>query len=153
MKPNIILIMTDQQRWDTINASRFHHMITPNIDDLCKGGVNFRTAFAPGATCVASRAAIFTGMYPHNTGVYSFNRWEHQNTWVSDLAQDDYHCVNIGKMHTDPIYSQNGFHERLVVENKCQDFISKGLKEDDWGQFLLANGLKRPLNRMDNYLP
>jgi arylsulfatase A-like enzyme len=34
---------------------------------------------------VASRAAIFTGMYPHNTGVYSFQDWSQHRNWVHDL--------------------------------------------------------------------
>ncbi|AQQ71063.1 Arylsulfatase [Limihaloglobus sulfuriphilus] len=150
-QPNIVFIITDQQRYDTINAHGYGHMITPNMDRLANEGVSFTSAFAPGATCVASRAAIFTGMYPHNTGVYSFNRWAHQNTWVTDLADNGYHCVNIGKMHCDPIFAQNGFHERWVAENKCQDFEKFGLAEDDWGKFLIGNGLKRPLNRAEMY--
>ena len=151
MQPNIIMIITDQQRWDTINAHGFSHMITPNIDDLCDGGASFSHAFAPGATCIASRAAIFTGMYPHNTGVYSFHAWGHHNTWVTDLAEHGYHCVNIGKMHCAPMYGDNGFHERQVMENKCEDFAALGLDEDEWGHYLLANGLKRPLNRAEFY--
>ena len=149
--PNIILIMTDQQRWDTIAAHGYGHMITPNLDRLCGGAVSFSHAFAPAATCIASRAAIFTGMYPHNTGVYSFNAWGHHNTWVSDLADGGYHCVNIGKMHTAPMYGDNGFHERFVVENKCEDFARMGLEEDEWGRYLIDHGLKRPLNRADRY--
>ncbi|SVE08234.1 uncharacterized protein METZ01_LOCUS461088, partial [marine metagenome] len=66
-QPNIILIMTDQQRWDTIQAWGYDHMITPAQDRLVREGVSFREAYCPGATCVASRAAIFTGMYPHNS--------------------------------------------------------------------------------------
>jgi arylsulfatase len=150
-RPNIIMIITDQQRWDTIGAHGYGHMVTPTLDRLCEGGVSFTQAFAPGATCISSRAAIFTGMYPHNTGVYSFNAWGHHNTWVSDLADGGYHCVNIGKMHTAPMYGDNGFHERFVVENKCENFAALGLEEDEWGQHLLKNGLKRPLNRADDY--
>lgn len=46
-------------------------MHTPNMDQLVKNGTTFEQSFCPGATCVPSRAAIFTGMYPHNTGVYN----------------------------------------------------------------------------------
>ena len=74
-RPNIILIMTDQQRIDTIRTWDNAHMTTPAHDRLAREGVSFRQAYCPGATCVASRAAIFTGMYPHNTGVYSFQNW------------------------------------------------------------------------------
>ena len=68
-KPNIVFVITDQQRADTIAAWGHDHMVTPNMDRLAAQGVSFTNAFCPGATCMASRAAIFTGMYPHNTGV------------------------------------------------------------------------------------
>ena len=151
MRPNIVLIMTDQQRWDTLGAAGYPYMITPHLDTLCRGGVTFTSAFAPAATCIASRAALFTGMYPHNTGVYSFNPWAHHDTWIHDLAEQGYYCANIGKMHTSPIFDPNGFHERQIVENKCEDFHKMGMEEDEWGRFLLSHGLKRPLNRAEMY--
>ncbi|MBM3265500.1 MAG: sulfatase-like hydrolase/transferase, partial [candidate division Zixibacteria bacterium] len=75
MRPNIILIMTDQQRFDTLQSWGYPYMVTPAMDRIAQEGVSFRQAYCPGATCIASRAAIFTGMYPHNTGVYSFQTW------------------------------------------------------------------------------
>ncbi len=97
-RPNIILIMTDQQRFDTIGAWGYDYAITPAMNRLAAEGLSFRNAFCPGATCIASRAAIFTGMYPHNTGVYSFDHWADHRNWVQDLNDAGYHCVNIGKM-------------------------------------------------------
>ena len=90
--------MTDQQRFDTIRAWGYPHMVTPAQDRLAREGVSFRQAYCPGATCIASRAAIFTGMYPHSTGVYSFNNWNEHRSWVQDLADNGYWCVNMGKM-------------------------------------------------------
>ena len=116
-KPNIILIMTDQQRVDTIAAWGNDHMTTPAMDRLAAAGTSFRQAFCPGATCVASRAAIFTGMYPHTTGTYSFNSWAEHRNWVQDLADGGYFCINIGKMHFTPRDVAGGFHERVIVEN------------------------------------
>ena len=101
-KPNIILIMTDQQRVDTIAAWGNDHMTTPAMDRLAAAGTSFRQAFCPGAPCVASRSAIFTGMYPHTTGTYSFDSWAEHRNWVQDLADGGYFCINIGKMHFTP---------------------------------------------------
>ncbi len=150
-KPNIILIMTDQQRWDTINSNGFKHMITPNLDNLSKGGITFTSCFAAGSTCISSRAAMFTGMYPHNTGVYSFNRWAHQNIWVRDLGKNGYYTANIGKMHLSPMYADDVFHERFVVENKCQEFEKFGLKPDKWSEYLNSKGISRPVERRYKY--
>ena len=146
-QPNIILIMTDQQRWDTINAWGYDHMITPAQDRLAREGVSFRQAYCPGATCIASRAAIFTGMYPHNTGVYSFNDWGNHRNWVQDLAQHGYWCVNIGKMHFSPRDVDGGFHERVVVENPTSVNLAHGRKDDDWGRYLTFHGIERPNDR------
>jgi len=122
-------------------------MHTPNIDKLVKNGRAYTNAFSPGATCVASRAAVFTGLYPHNTGVYSFDDWSHQRSWVEDLSDNGYHCVNIGKMHIKPLFDNIGFHERKIVENKTEDFESQGLHEDEWGWWLRMHGEQRELLR------
>jgi arylsulfatase len=142
-KPNIILLMTDQQRIDTVHSFGYDHMITPNLDNLSRRGIRFTNNFACGATCIASRAAMFTGMYPHNTGVYSFNPWAHHRSWVHDLADVGYHCVNIGKMHIDPKYDAYAFHERVVVENPSRPTTAWGEVDDEWGKFLSLYGHER----------
>jgi arylsulfatase A-like enzyme len=143
-RPNIVLIMTDQQRFDTIAAWGNEHMITPNMDRLAAESVSFRQAYCPGATCIASRAAIFTGMYPHNTGVYTFQHWAAHRVWVQDLNDAGYHCVNMGKMHYSPRDVPGGFHERVIVENPTNTTAAMGGADDDWGRFLRLNGQERP---------
>lgn len=146
-QPNIILIMTDQQRFDTIGAWGYDHMITPAMDRLAAEGLSFRSAYCPGATCVASRAATFTGMYPHNTGAYSFDQWGAHRNWVQDLNEGGYHCVNVGKMHFAPRDVAGGFHERVVVENPTNKTLDSGGADDDWGRFMRIHGVQRPNDR------
>lgn len=146
-KRNIVLIMTDQQRWDTIAAQGYDYMHTPGMDRLVKNGVSFRNAYCPGATCVASRAAIFTGYYPHNTGVYGFNPWAHRRNWIQDLAEGGYWCANVGKMHFIPYFADGGFHERIVVENPTSPPVRAGFADDDWGHYLKLHGVERPMDR------
>ena len=146
-RPNIILIMTDQQRVDTIRGWDQPHMITPAHDRLAAEGVSFRQAYCPGATCVASRAAVFTGMYPHNTGVYSFQPWGCHRNWVQDLAESGYWCASIGKMHFMPRDIPGGFHERVVVENPTGMSLASGGADDDWGRYMTFHGVERPNDR------
>lgn len=146
-QPHIILIMTDQQRFDTIGAWGYEHMSTPHTDQLVQEGVSFRQAYCPGATCIASRAAIFTGMYAHNTGVYTFQHWAHHRNWVEDLADAGYWCVNIGKMHFSPRDVPGGFHERVIVENPTNKTHASGGADDDWGNYLHFHGQERPNDR------
>lgn len=146
-QPNILFIMTDQQRFDTIGAWGYDHMITPNMDRLARSSVSFRQAYCPGATCMASRAATFTGMYGHNTGVYSFHPWANQRLWVEDLADAGYRCVNMGKMHVGPRDAPAGFHERVIVENPTNLTHAQGGVDDDWGRYLQWHGEERPNGR------
>lgn len=149
-QPNIILIMTDQQRWDTIQGWGNEHMLTPNMDRLAAEGVSFRQTYCPGATCIASRAAMFTGMYAHNTGVYSFMDWSKHETWIHDLSYHGYYCVNIGKMHFSPTHFRGAFHERIIVENPTSTEHWNGGPDDDWGNFLRINGFERPNHRQES---
>lgn len=146
-QPHIILIMTDQQRFDTVGAWGQPHMITPHMDRIAAEGVSFRQAYCPGATCIASRAAIFTGMYAHNTGTYSFHHWADHRNWVQDLADHGYWCVNIGKMHFSPRDVPGGFHERIIVENPTNLTAAMGGADDDWGRYLSLHGQTRPNGR------
>ena len=75
-RPNILFIMTDQQFADAMSCRMERQYIhTPAMDRLAKNGTLFTRAYAANALCVPQRCAIFTGLYPHNTGVYSFNPW------------------------------------------------------------------------------
>ncbi len=64
-KPNVLLILTDDQRFDTIEALSFSHMITPNFNRLVSRGTTFTQAHIPsgtsGAICMPSRAMLLTG--------------------------------------------------------------------------------------------
>ncbi len=145
-QPNIILIMTDQQRFDTINALGAHWMHTPNLDRLATEGMSFSNCYVTSPLCSPSRASLFTGMYPHAHGVYSnFQKW--QPTWVQWLADAGYHCVNIGKMHTNPYDIPGGFHQRIVAENKDRPlFLDEHERAyyDDWDRALHARGIEKP---------
>jgi arylsulfatase A-like enzyme len=152
-RPNIVLIMTDQQRFDTIAELGYPHMDTPNLNRLVKEGITFTNCFVTAPSCAPSRASLFTGYYPHTTGITkNAEVWRH--SWVEGLAQSGYHCVNIGKMHTYPFETPLGFHERFVVENKDR-YLEGRYFFDRWDMALAANGLvkqQRELyRRRDDY--
>ena len=69
-RPNILVLMTDQQRYDTVAAYGLNPICqTPNIDRLAANGVLFNHAFTPTAICSPARASFYTGLYPHKHGV------------------------------------------------------------------------------------
>jgi arylsulfatase len=65
-RPNILFIMTDQQRWDSLGASGNALVRTPNLDRLAASGAYFTHAFVQSPVCVPSRISFFTGRYPHS---------------------------------------------------------------------------------------
>ncbi len=145
-RPNIILMMTDQQRWDTVGYLGFEHMITPSLDKLAERGVAFNHAFVQGAVCGPSRNSIVSGQYVHTHGVERNEEWllPEQPNWIERLQEGGYHTANIGKMHTAPIRLACGFDYRLVVENKNYRQGHHGPDPDDYDLFLAEKGLKRP---------
>jgi arylsulfatase A-like enzyme len=74
-RPNIIFLLTDDQRWDTLGVAGNRLIHTPQMDRLATEGVRFRNAFVTTSICVSSRASIFLGQYERR----------HQ---VADFAQD-----------------------------------------------------------------
>ncbi|MGY8642811.1 MAG: sulfatase family protein [Verrucomicrobiales bacterium] len=138
-RPNIIFIITDQQRFDTINALGFPHVDTPNLDRLVNEGVTFTNCHVTAPSCAPSRGSLFAGQYPHTTGILkNADRWT--RSWVSDLSESGYHCVNIGKMHTFPFTTPCGFNERYVVENKDR-YLEGRYFFDEWDKALAARNL------------
>lgn len=138
-KPNIIIIKTDQQRHDTIHDLGNDHMITPNIDKLMDESITFTKAFCCGATCISSRAAFYTGMFAHNSGVFHFDPWSHIRTWLHDLKDNGYHIAELGKVHHDPIEAPMAFDERVTAEN-----FPSMLHWDDYSNYLKANDQPSP---------
>ena len=150
-RPHIVLVMTDQQRFDTIRALGAGHMDTPNLDRLVREGVSFDNCFVNAPSCVPSRAALFSGYSPHTTGVLR-NGQKWGRTWVELLAKSGYHCVNVGKMHTIPYDAPAGFHERFVVENKDRFFEGRWFA-DEWDKSLVHQGVTKPSRAQYRALP
>ena len=140
-RPNIIMIVTDQQRYDSIQALGFPYMTTPHLDRLVREGAVLTNCHITAASCVPCRASLFSGYYPHTTGVLRNGQPWHR-TWVESLRDAGYRCVNVGKMHTIPYDADAGFHERYVVENKDR-YMEGRWYFDEWDKALAAHGLKK----------
>jgi len=99
-RPNILLIMTDQQFADAISCIIGHEYIeTPNIDNVAAGGMLFTKAYCANPLCVPNRSSIFTGRYPH----------EHGKQINSTSAIDAKEFPNIGMVLREAGYSTSYF--------------------------------------------
>ena len=150
-RPNIIFIITDQQRYDTIAALGYPHVDTPHLDRLVREGISFTQCHVTAASCAPARASLFKGYFPHTTGILkNADRW--RRSWIELLNDAGYHCTNIGKMHTWPFQTELGFHERFVVENKDR-YLEGRYFFDEWDKALRFRGLvkqQRELYRQRN---
>jgi N-acetylglucosamine-6-sulfatase len=68
-KPNVLFVLLDDLRWDTVGYAGHPYVRTPNIDRIAKEGVNFKNAFSTTSLCSPSRASLLSGLYAHRHGV------------------------------------------------------------------------------------
>jgi arylsulfatase A-like enzyme len=86
-RPNVLLILTDQQSADAMSCRMGNRFInTPAIDSLASRGVSFARAYTPNPLCVPARTSLFTGHYPHVTGVQT-------NTDINKSISGQYRCL------------------------------------------------------------
>jgi N-acetylglucosamine-6-sulfatase len=106
--PNVVVILTDDQRWDTLWAM-------PTVKSALQGkGVTFANAFVVNPLCCPSRTSILTGRYSHSTGVYTnapprggFQVFDDRSTLPTWLRDAGYRTALIGKY-------LNGYDERYI---------------------------------------
>lgn len=82
-KPNIIFILTDDQRWDALGYAGNNIIQTPEMDKLAKDGVFFRNALVTTPICSASRASILTGLY-ERTHKYTFQTGDVRSEYMEE---------------------------------------------------------------------
>jgi len=104
-RPNILVILSDDQRADHLGVNGHPVLRTPNLDNLADEGMNFRNAFATSTACTPNRTCILTGQYERKHGV-NFNSgsslkeeaWERSYPML--LKEAGYYVGYVGKNHT-----------------------------------------------------
>ncbi|WP_309120645.1 sulfatase-like hydrolase/transferase [Paenibacillus sp.] len=105
-RPNILLITSDQQHWNTIGAFNAE-LHTPNLDRLVREGTTFARAYCPNPTCTPTRASILTGQYPSQHGAWTLGTklLEDRHVVGDDFAANGYRTALVGKAHFQPLKS------------------------------------------------
>ncbi len=138
-RPNVVLLFTDEQRYDTIGALGCDYMVTPNLDRLVREGCAFTHACTPNPVCVPARHNLLTGLYSRDTGMS-----ENQTAVMPPsiprlpqiLADAGYHCEVVGKMHFQPARTHHGFHRMQVMAE-----LFRNVGDDDFAMYLRSVGL------------
>lgn len=129
--PNIILIISDDHRWDATSymqnevasqgrVARFPWITTPNFDQLSNDGFPFLNAFTVYSTCSPSRATMLTGLYPHEHGVTDNNTpFPVESTTYATLLQSaGYSTGYFGKWHHGRQEARPGFNEVVTYHGQ-----------------------------------
>jgi len=115
-RPNVLFILSDDQRPDTIHALGNTHIRTPNLDSLVSTGTTFTRAMCPYPLCVPSRAAILTGCSGFRNGIlpgYTNKLNPAVPKWPRVMRDAGYHTWYVGKWHTTGRPSTWGYSESL----------------------------------------
>ena len=144
-RPNIVVMLSDQQRYDTLACYGNDWIQTPNLNALADESFVFDAAYVTQPVCTPARASIMTGLYPHAAGpiVNKLSLAPEVRT-VGDMAPDEYHRGYYGKWHLgDDVVAQHGFHEWVSSEDGHRSQYTKpeylGLMSD-YHQFLVGLG-------------
>ncbi|HTL29449.1 MAG TPA: sulfatase-like hydrolase/transferase, partial [Tepidisphaeraceae bacterium] len=76
---NVLVLMSDQHRWDTAGCCGHSIVKTPHIDSLAQRGVRFANAFTVAPLCIPSRTSWHTSTYPHTNGVFNHPSYRHRS--------------------------------------------------------------------------
>ena len=123
-RPNILLVMTDQQRGDCLGCDGHPVVETPNLDELAAEGVRFTSAYSATPSCIPARATLMTGQNQWHAGILGMGqgqkrmRADYPHTLPGELAAAGYHTQLVGKMHFHPPRALNGYHNTILDEHE-----------------------------------
>lgn len=155
-KPNVILITTDQQRFDGLGINGSDFLQTPNLDKLGSNGALFKRAYCSSPVCTPSRASLLTGNHLSRHGAYNIGtRIENQYAMLSHLLRGNgYYNYHIGKAHWNPWGELNEETQEVDANGTpFQDFMgfhqaelsighaNYGAQKSHYGHWLRENGV------------
>ncbi len=120
---NVLLLMTDQHRFDCLGCYGNKVIETPNLDWIASQGTIFRNAYSESPSCIPARASLMSGMTPWNHGILGMGPGQGQmglgfeHTLPGELSKAGYHTCGVGKMHFHPQRALMGFHRTILDES------------------------------------
>lgn len=155
---NILLLISDDHGIDQLGCYGNTVIQTPNLDRLAEQGIRMNNAYAVAASCSASRGAILSGMFPHQSGQYGHNHnWHHFSyfDWVESmpqlLKQQGYQTACIGKLHVGPDtllpFDYRVYEEEIMMNRDVKTMADKAgelFNQDKDKPFFLLMGYSDP---------
>ena len=169
-RPNILLITTDQQRYDAMGLNNpASPLRTANLDYMAATGVNFSRAYVTCPVCIPARRTILTGQHPTTHGLTHYRdglEWDPTYTLPGKLRDVGYQTQLVGKLHMAPQRKRYGFEQVILSESPNHRPDSAMHPVNDYTQWLIdqrvagepnnhgVNGnshIARPFNLDENY--
>ncbi len=122
-RPNMILIVAEHWRGDSLGSLGHPVAETPHLDELSAGGVTFTTAYTPCPSCIAARRSLMTGLTPNTHGMVGYQDgkpWHYDHTLAGELARSGYQTINVGKTHFHPGRLHLGFEELVIPDDYAE---------------------------------
>lgn len=142
MTPNILLIMTDQQRGDALSIDGHPVLQTPYVDHVAAAGHRFAHAYSTCPICIPARRTLMTGKKAANHGVtMNYNTWLHDRTLPQLLSDAGFQTHLCGKLHLWPHRKSYGFESADWADNPHGRHES----DDDYQRFLRRQGINMPM--------
>lgn len=145
-KPNIVLLVVDQMRFDAMGVNGNDLISTPTLDMMAKEGYNFKNAYTAVPSCIPSRAGLMTGLKPENHGRVGYEdgvEWKYEKTMASELTDLGYQTEAIGKLHVYPERNRVGLEHVVLhdgylhyARNVNRPYSSQYERSDDYLSWL-----------------
>ncbi len=177
--PNILFLLTDDQRWDTLGCMGSELLKTPNIDRLAANGVVFDNAFVTTSICPSNRACILSGQHLRTNGIRgfqdAFSPEAFQQTYPALMKKAGYRTGFIGKYGVGATmeklqYPSSQFdywrgmegqgpyfqeidgqrkHSTQILADQAVDFLNHSSKEQPWCLSISFKAPHQPWNEYD----
>lgn len=137
-RPNILVIMTDQQRGDCLSAEGHPVLLTPNMDGIAFQGARFRRAYSTCPVCIPARRSFLSGQFPRTHGMVGYRdgvEWDPPATLPGTLAAAGYETALIGRsMHQWPVQKGFGYQTMITHDADYREFLLRhgSAETTDW---------------------
>ncbi len=144
---NLVFIMSDQQRYDTLACYGNDWIRTPHLNALADESYVFERAYVTQPVCTPARASIMTGLYPHTAGpIVNKMTLSPDVPTIAEMVPDDYHRAYMGKWHLgDDVVRQHGFDVWVSTEDSHRESYTRPEYLDmysDYHRHVTANGFE-----------
>ncbi len=145
-RPNIILIVTDQQRGDCLGIEGHAVLQTPCLDWIAASGNRFRHAYSACPVCIPARRTLMSGQKPSTHGcLHNYETWLDAPTLPQLLRDSGYQTQLCGKLHLWPLRRHYGF-EGFELSDGPGASPQEG--DSDYLRYLRHHGVARPEEHM-----